>query len=182
MNAGDAMLSCANQPYSCGATSAESAMVLDGCASECAVYPVDIQFEQENRQAGEHVGRPCEGYTCDGATEKLAESAQVMEVHASASGEGSPGAQMCVTANSEFSKASAMSMCLNQGEIPNDQVTAPVEIREDMIDPCLNQQTASATVADVAHTVPPNPSIHNTVVRYTARSHESTRKRKAVEM
>ena len=104
---------------------------------------------------------------------------------------------MCVTANSEFSKASAMSMCLNQGEIPNDQVTAPVEIREEMIDPCLNQQTASATVAAVAHTVPPNPSIvqsqaadqigmhtvvHNTVVRYTARSHESTRTRKVVEM
>ena len=132
---------------------------------------------------------------CDGATEKLAESAQVMEVHASASGEGSPGAQMCVTANSEFSKASAMNMYLNQGVIPNDQVTAPVEIREEMIDPCLNQQTASATVAAVAHTVPPNPSIvqsqaadqigmhtvvHNTVVRYTARRHKSTRKRKGV--
>ena len=95
MNAGDGQ--CAHVQISRTlaetlTTSAESALVVDGCASECAVYPADVQFEQGNRQAGEHVGRPCEGYTCDGATEKLAESAQVLEVHASASGEGSPGA------------------------------------------------------------------------------------------
>ena len=98
MNAGDGQ--CAHVQISrtlaeTSTTSAESAMVVDGRASECAEYPADIQFGQENRQGGELVGRPCEGYTCDGATAKPAESAQVMEVHASASGEGSPGAQMC---------------------------------------------------------------------------------------
>ena len=127
------------------------------------------------------MGRPCEGYTCEGATTKPAESAQAMDVHASESGERLPEAQQCRTANSETNNASTLSMSLNSDSIPNSQVAAPVEkspnlrrLEFPISDRFVNQQTASATVTSAAYRVTSN----KTVVRWSERSREPTRKRK----